>query len=93
MTNNQLKDIVERIERLEADKAEVASDIKDVFAEAKSQGFDLPALKMVLKERKQDRQKLAEKEAIADTYRIALGMISDLPLGKSAIDRATAGAA
>lgn len=90
MTNNQIKTIVERIERLEEEKKTTADDIRDVYAEAKGNGFDVAALKTVIKERKQDRQKLAEREAIADTYRVALGMIFDLPLGKAAIERATA---
>lgn len=89
-TNNQLKAIVERIERLEEEKKTITDDIKDVFAEAKGNGYDVAVLKTVIKERKQDRQKLAEREAIADTYRLALGMISDLPLGQAAIERATA---
>ena len=73
--HGQLKSIVERIERLEEDKAAVASDIKDIFSEAKSQGFDLPALRAIIRIRKQDANKLAEQEAIQDTYKQALGMI------------------
>ena len=89
-SNEQLRSIVERIERLTEEKQSIADDIKDVFAEAKSNGYDVAVLKTIIKERKQDRNKLAEKEAIADTYRMALGMISDLPLGQAAIERAVA---
>lgn len=90
MINNQIKAIVDRIERLEEEKKTITDDIKDVYVEAKGHGFDVAILKSIVKERKQDRQKLAEREAIADTYRAALGMISDLPLGQAAIERATA---
>ena len=90
MTNNQLKAIVERIERLEADKAEVASDIKDVYAEAKGNGFDVKALRTIIRMRKQDANERAEQEAIIETYMQALGMLADTPLGQSAIERLAA---
>ncbi len=93
MTNvghNQIRSIVERIERLEADKAEIAADISDVYKEAKGNGFDVKALRAIIRLRKQDAQERAEQEAILDLYKHALGMLADLPLGQAAIERATA---
>ncbi|ALK07853.1 DUF2312 domain-containing protein [Blastochloris viridis] len=72
---DQLKAIVERIERLEEEKKAIADDIKDVFAEAKANGFDVKALKEILKLRKQDRDERQEHEAIVELYMVALGMI------------------
>lgn len=93
-TNNQLKAIVERIENLEADKKVITSDIRDVYAEAKGNGFDVKALRTIIRMRKQDANERAEQETILETYMIALGMLADTPLGKAALDnlRATAAA-
>ena len=71
---DQLKSIVERIERLEEDKAAVASDIKEVYAEAKGNGFDTKILKLVIKLRKLDRADRQEQDAVLDLYLSALGM-------------------
>ena len=71
----QLKSIVERIERLEVEKAEVAEQIKEVFAEAKGNGFDAKILRKVVRIRKQDRAKRLEEEAILDLYLAAVGEI------------------
>lgn len=71
----QLKSIIERIERLEIEKAEVAEQIKEVFSEAKGNGFDVPVLKKVLKIRATDRAKRLEEEAILDLYLSAIGEI------------------
>ena len=71
----QLKSIIERIERLEQEKAEVAEQIKEVFAEAKGNGFDVKVLRKVVRLRKQDRAKRQEEEAILETYLHALGML------------------
>lgn len=84
----QLLSFIERVERLEEEKKALADDIKDVFAEAKGSGFDVKALKAVLKRRAADAEKLAEHEAILETYMLALGMLADTPLGQSAMDRA-----
>jgi uncharacterized protein (UPF0335 family) len=73
----QLKSIVERIERLEVEKAEVAEQIKEVFAEAKGNGFDVKILRKVIRRRKQDRAKQQEEDALMDLYLSALG---ELPL-------------
>jgi len=71
----QLKSFVERVERLEDEKKAIADDIKDVFAEAKANGFDVAALKEILKIRKADADERHEREAIVDLYASALGMI------------------
>lgn len=89
-SNAQLKSIVERIERLEEQKAELATDIREVYSEAKSSGLDAKALRVIVRRRKQDAAKLKEHEAVVDTYMAALGMLGDLPLGRAAIERATA---
>ena len=70
----QLKSIIERIERLEQEKSEIAEQIKEVFAEAKGNGFDVKVLRKVVRIRKQDRAKRLEEEAILDLYKAALGM-------------------
>ena len=88
--NGQLKSIVERIERLAEEKDGIASDIRDVYAEAKGNGYDVPALRALIKLRKEDANKRAERETILETYMAALGMLSDLPLGKAAMERAVA---
>lgn len=69
----QLKSIIERIERLESEKAEIAEQIKEVFGEAKGNGFDVKILRMVVRIRKQDRAKRMETEAILDLYLSAIG--------------------
>ena len=69
---DQLKQYVNRIERLESDKAEIADDIKQVFDEAKANGFDTKVMKQVMKLKKLDKDSLAEQEAILDLYRAAL---------------------
>jgi uncharacterized protein (UPF0335 family) len=71
----QLKSIIERIERLEQEKSEIAEQIKEVFAEAKGNGFDVKVLRKVVRLRKQDRAKRQEEEAILDLYLSALGEI------------------
>lgn len=71
---DHLKAFVERVERLEEEKKDLATDIRDVYAEAKSNGFDTKALRHVVKLRRQDKDELAEQKAILDTYLTALGM-------------------
>lgn len=88
VAKDQLKAMVERIERLTEEKKAISDDIRDVYAEAKGTGFDVKALRQVIKMRTWDRAKLAEHEAIVDAYRHALGMLADTPLGQAAIERA-----
>jgi uncharacterized protein (UPF0335 family) len=71
----QLKSIIERVERLEQEKAEVSEQIKEVFAEAKGNGFDVKILRKVIRIRKQDRAKRMEEDAILDLYLSAIGEI------------------
>ena len=68
----QLKSIIDRIERLEVEKSELAEQIKEVFAEAKGNGFDVKILRKVVRLRKQDRAKRQEEDAILDLYLAAL---------------------
>ncbi|NVO15201.1 MAG: DUF2312 domain-containing protein [Rhodoplanes sp.] len=72
---DQLKAFVERIEKLEEEKKAIADDIKDVFAEAKGNGYDTKALRAVIRLRKQDKDERAEHEAILETYKAALGIM------------------
>ena len=72
---DQLKAIVERIERLEEEKAQTASDIRDVYVEAKGNGFDVKAIRTIVNMRKQDAGDRAEQETILETYMQALGML------------------
>jgi uncharacterized protein (UPF0335 family) len=72
---DQLKSFLERIERLEEEKAGLASDIKDVYAEAKGTGFDTKALRTIISMRKKDHAERQEQEAILELYMQALGMI------------------
>lgn len=89
MTNNQLQTIVQRIEKLEEEKAAIASDIKDVFSEAKSNGFDTKVLKKILALRKQDATERMHEQALISTYMEALGMLADTPLGQAAMKTVT----
>jgi len=74
----QLKSVISRIERLEEEKAGIAADIRDVFSEAKGNGFEVAAIRKIIKLRKMDEQAREEAETVLDTYLHALGMIPDL---------------
>jgi uncharacterized protein (UPF0335 family) len=71
---DQLKSFIERIERLEEEKAALAGDIKEVFLEAKGNGFDTKAMRKILSLRKKDHAERQEEEAILELYMQALGM-------------------
>lgn len=73
--HGQLKAIVERIERLEEEKKTIAADIKEVYAEAKGNGFDTKILRKVISIRKKDADERQEEEAMLDVYLEALGMV------------------
>ncbi len=73
---DQLKAFVERIERLEEEKKTISDDVRDVYAEAKGNGFDVKALRAVIRLRKQDAAERQEHEMILDTYLNALGMLA-----------------
>ena len=72
----QLRSIIERIERLEEEKKSLSDDIRDVFAEAKANGFDTKVLRQVIRLRKQDADERQEQEAVLDLYLHALGMLA-----------------
>ncbi len=74
---DQLKAFVERIERLEEEKKTIADDIKDVYGEAKGNGFDTKALRAVIRLRKEDPQERQEHQLLLETYMQALGMLPE----------------
>lgn len=78
LSAEHLKQFVERIERLEAEKKSIQEDITDVFAEAKGTGFDDPTIREILKLRKKDQSDIDEAEHLLDTYKRALGMLPEL---------------
>jgi uncharacterized protein (UPF0335 family) len=90
MAKEELKSFVQRIERLEEEKKALADDIRSIYAEAEDNGFDMKALRTVIRMRKQDAKEREAQQAIVDTYLVALGMLSDTPLGRSAVERAVA---
>jgi len=71
---DRLRSIIERIERLEEERKALASDIKDIFSEAKSAGFDVKVLRQLLRIRKQEAAEVEEQETLLDVYRRALAM-------------------
>src|SRR5262245_32664844 len=73
---DQLKAFVERVERLEEEKKAIADDIRDVYAEAKGNGFDVKALRTIVRMRKEDADERREHETILETYMHALGMLN-----------------
>ena len=74
VAQDQLRAFIERIERMEEEKAAIAADIREIYAEAKGNGFDTKVLRQVVKIRKQDHSERMEQEAILDLYLAALGM-------------------
>lgn len=71
---DHLRSIIERIERMSEERAAIASDIKDIFAEAKSSGFDVAVIRKIIAERKREPAAVEEEETLLDLYRRALGM-------------------
>ncbi len=84
-TAQRLLSIIQRIERLEEQKKELSEDVKDIYREAKSAGFDAPTIRLIIKHRAEDAAKRAEREALLETYLAALGQLSDTPLGNAAM--------
>lgn len=78
IAGDQLRSFIERIERLEEDKATVLDDIRDVFAEAKGNGYDAKTMRKVIKLRKMKPQERNEEEHMLDIYMRALGMLPEL---------------
>ena len=71
---DRLRSLIERIERLEEERKALASDIKDIFSEAKSAGFDVKVIRQLIRIRKQEPAEVEEQETLLDVYRRALGM-------------------
>ena len=86
-TAKRLLSIIERIERLEEERKNLGEDVKDIYKEAKSDGFDAPTIRLIIKHRAEDEAKRAEREALLETYLAALGQLADTPLGKAATER------
>ena len=87
INNNQLASIVDRIEALESDKAEIANDVNEVYAEAKANGYDVKILRKVVALRRQDAHKRSEEQTLIELYMNSLGQLADTPLGRAAIER------
>ena len=75
VAQDQLRAFIERIERMEEEKAAIAADIKEIYAEAKGNGFDTKILRKIVMIRKQDANERMEQEAIRELYMAALGMV------------------
>ena len=84
IARDQLRSIIERIERLEEEKQAIADDIKEVYAEAKGNGYDTKTLRAVIRIRKQDTAERQEQEALLDLYLAALGMAAATPTAEAA---------
>lgn len=88
VTHDRLRSFVERLERLDDEKRDIAEQMKDVMAEAKGEGFDVRTIREVLRLRKMKPHDRMEREELRDLYMHALGMLADMPLGRAAIERA-----
>ena len=87
MGNSRLKSIVERIEKLEEEKATIAEDIKEIYSEARSTGLDPRIIRQIVSMRKKDAHKRREEQELLATYMAELGMLADTPLGRAAVAR------
>ncbi len=85
IAGDRLRSFIERVERLEEEKSTLVIDIREVYAEAKGEGFDVKTMRAIVKLRKLDSADRAEQEALLDLYKSALGMLADTPLGQAAI--------
>ncbi|MFN3868958.1 MAG: DUF2312 domain-containing protein [Hyphomicrobiaceae bacterium] len=83
-TQNQLRQLIEQIERLEEEKKALAGDIRDKFAEAKALGFDVKAMKKIISLRKKSQTERQEEESILEVYMHALGMLDGSRLERAA---------
>jgi uncharacterized protein (UPF0335 family) len=75
IAGDRLRSLIERVERLEEEKRGLAADIKEVYAEAKGAGFDVKIMRQLVRERRMDKDDLAEQETLLDVYRRALGSL------------------
>jgi uncharacterized protein (UPF0335 family) len=71
---DRLRSLIERVERLEEERKALGSDIKDIYAEAKSAGFDVKVIRQIIRIRRQEPAEVEEQESLLDVYRRALGM-------------------
>lgn len=76
VAQDQLRAFIERIERMEEEKAAIAADIKEIYAEAKGNGFDTKVIRQIVRIRKQDANERLEQEALLELYMAALGMVN-----------------
>jgi uncharacterized protein (UPF0335 family) len=76
VAQDQLRAFIERIERMEEEKKAISDDIKEIYAEAKGNGFDTKVLRQIIRIRKQDHAERMEQEALLELYMAALGMAS-----------------
>ena len=81
----RLESFIQRIERLNEEKANITADIKEVYAEAKSSGYDDKIMRKIIAERKKDEADRIEEQMLLEAYKNALGMLADTPLGESAL--------
>lgn len=84
VAGDQLKSYIERIERLEEEKAALGVDIREVFAESKANGFDTKAMRQIIKLRKMDHNERDEQEHMLDLYKRVLGMMPELDEAEAA---------
>jgi len=87
IAKERLQSLVNRIERLEEEKRGLTSDIKDIYTEAKSAGFDVKALRALIVERRKDAAEVENQQALLDLYRDALGDFVSTPLGQAGAPR------
>ncbi len=85
--DDRLRLLIERVERLEEEKAGIAEDIRGVYGEAKAVGYDVKIMRQIVRLRKMNPADRAEMEALLDTYKAALGLLVGTPLGDAALAR------
>lgn len=88
IAGDRLKSFIERIERLTEEKKSLQEDIKEIFAEAKGQGFDTKIMRKVIARRARDKDDIDEEESLIEVYERALGQLKGTPLGEAAMERA-----
>ncbi len=91
-TNGRLQSFIRRIEGLEAERADLQRDIREVYAEATADGYDRKIMRIILRDRKLTAAEREARDDLIDAYKHALGMLSDTPLGQSALRKAGLGA-
>lgn len=74
VAGERLRSIIERVERLDGERVALASDIKDIYSEAKSAGFDVKVIRQLIRIRKQEPSEVEDQETLLDIYRRAIGM-------------------